>query len=318
MTSENAHPAKAKPLVLLIDDCVVLHRLLAARLSAEALELLTARSGPEGLQIARERLPSLVLLDIEMPDMDGFEVLRQMKEDPALKDIPVIVLSGLDGAEDKVTAFDLGAYDFVTKPFNLAELRARVRAALRMHSLMQMLSQRAQLDGLSGLWNRAYFDAQWEAEVARATRHGHPLSLALLDIDHFKSINDTYGHPAGDAVIQTVAEVFQAGIRQSDVACRYGGEEFALIMPATPPDEAGKLCERIREFVEAMRFPRHPERTVTISIGVAGSPGGCTLTADQWIEAADKCLYHAKKSGRNRVNITDLGGASRPRLAEAG
>lgn len=309
---------ETKPLVLLIDDCVVLHRLLSLRLSAESLEVMAADSGEKGLTLAREFHPALILLDLEMPGMDGFEVLRAIKEDSDLRDVPVIVVSGLDGAEDKVMAFDLGAYDFVTKPFNLAELRARVRAALRMYSLLQMLSQRAQLDGLSGLWNRAYFDSQWEAEVARSARHGYPLSLGLIDIDHFKSINDTYGHPAGDAVIQVLAKLLVAEIRQSDVACRYGGEEFALVMPSTPPDEAGKMCERIRSHFETLRWPRHPERSVTISIGVAGVAKGTAVTAKTWLEAADQKLYAAKQAGRNRVVVADIGGPALPRLATAG
>lgn len=317
----NTLPAQlndSKPLVLLVDDCVVLHRLLTLRLSAESLEVIVADSGEKGLALAKEYHPALILLDLEMPGMDGFEVLRVIKEDADLRDVPVIVVSGLGGAEDKVTAFDLGAHDFVTKPFNLAELRARVRAALRMYSLLQMLSQRAQLDGLTGLWNRAYFDSQWEAEVARSARHGYPLSLGMIDIDHFKSINDTYGHSAGDAVIQVLAKLLAAEIRQSDVACRYGGEEFAVIMPSTPPDEAGKMCDRIRGHLESLRWARHPERSVTISIGVAGVGNGAAVPAKSWLEAADQRLYVAKQSGRNRVVVADIGGPSLPRLANAG
>lgn len=318
MADASTQPDSSKPLVLLIDDCTVLHRLLTLRLGVESLELISASSGEAGLELARKHAPSLILLDLEMPGMDGFQVLRAIKDEPKLRDVPVIVISGLEGSDDKVAAFDLGAHDFVTKPFNIAELRARVRAALRMYSLLQMLSQRAQLDGLSGLWNRAYFDAHWEAEVKRSARHGYPLSLGMIDIDHFKSINDTYGHPAGDAVIQTIARLLSSEIRQSDIACRYGGEEFAVIMPSTTPEEAAKLCERIRVKVEQMRWPRHPERAVTISVGIAGAHCAKSIAHLAWLEAADKRLYAAKQSGRNRVVVSDIGGPPKPRLAEAG
>lgn len=318
MGSSSKQLESTKPLVLLIDDCAVLHRLLALRLGVESLELISADSGEAGLEIARRCSPQLILLDLEMPGMDGFQVLRAIKEEPKLRDVPVIVVSGLEGAEDKVMAFDLGAHDFVTKPFNIAELRARVRAALRTYSLLQMLSQRAQLDGLSGLWNRAYFDSHWEAEVKRSARHGYPLALGMIDIDHFKSINDTYGHPAGDAVIQAISSRLSREIRQSDIACRYGGEEFAIIMPSTTPEEAGKLCERIRAHIEELRWPRHPERTVTVSVGVAGANSAAAIAHRTWLEAADKRLYAAKQGGRNRVVVVDIGGPSTPRLAEAG
>lgn len=306
----------AQPIVLLIDDSVDVHRLLKARLRYEDLQLVGASNGREGLELARTVNPAIVLLDLDMPDMDGFEVLRKLKDDPATLDIPVIVLSGLQSAQDKVTAFDLGAVDYITKPFNLTELRVRVRSALRLHRLVQMLAQRAQIDGLTGLWNRAYFNKRWADEVASCSRHHRKLTLGLIDLDHFKSINDTYGHPAGDAVLQGLARVLQRECRQEDVACRYGGEEFALIMPDTGPADGARVCERILTALASISWPRHPERIVTGSIGLAGPETFAETTPEAWLEEADRALYSAKQQGRNRV-VTRLVGGNPP-LARAG
>lgn len=304
--TQNPTNDQTRPLVLVIDDSQDVHRLLRARLRTEELDIASASTGPEGLEAAKSMSPAIVLLDLDMPGMDGFEVLRSLKDDAVCNSIPVIVLSGLQSSQDKVTAFDLGAVDYITKPFDLTELRVRVRAALRLQQLVQMLAQRAQIDGLTGLWNRAFFDRRWSEEVARSVRHGRPLSVAMLDIDHFKSINDTYGHPAGDSVLQGVAKLLQRECRASDIACRYGGEEFALIMPDTTPTDSRNVCDRIRATLEGVSWPKHPERRITVSIGIAGTVGASTMTFENWIEAADKNLYTAKRSGRNRVVGSDV------------
>jgi two-component system, cell cycle response regulator len=310
------HFDDGSPIVLVIDDSPDVHRLLKARLRHEELELRGVTSGAEGLALARTIKPAICILDLDMPDVDGFQVLRTLKNDAATMDIPVIVLSAMISAQDKVTAFDLGAVDYITKPFNLTELRVRVRSALRLHRLVQMLAQRAQIDGLSGLWNRAHFDRRWAEEVSKASRHERPLSLAMVDLDHFKSINDTYGHPAGDAVLQGAARLIQRECRAEDVACRYGGEEFALIMPDTTAEGALILCERIRTALGATVWARHPERTVTASIGIAGHKTPGDTSPGAWLEQADKALYAAKKSGRNTIVVS--GGGGKPALAKAG
>lgn len=295
------HPADAKPLVLVIDDSADVHRLLRARLSQEELSFVGAYSGEEGL-IAAERLqPSLVTLDLNMDEMDGFEVLRRLKAKPVTQQIPVIILSSQCNREDKVRAFDLGAIDFIPKPFEFTELRVRVRSAIRVHQLVQMLAQKAKVDGLTGLWNRTFFDERWADEYARSHRHGHPLSLAMIDCDRFKSINDEFGHPSGDALLHGLARLIQRECRQSDVACRYGGEEFVVIMPHTCSEAAVTLIERVRTAVENSIWPRHPSKVVTISAGVAGCSGVPSISAERWIELIDQNLYQAKNSGRNRV-----------------
>ncbi len=309
-----------QPLVLLVDDCPDVHRILEVRLRNEQIRVVAAASGPEGIEEAHRLGPDLILLDLDMPNMDGFEVLRALKDDPATRDIPVIVLSGLHSPQDKVTAFDLGAVDYVTKPFDMTELRVRVRSALRVASLLQMLAQQAHIDGLSGLGNRGSFDQRWRAELSGASRHGRALSLAILDIDHFKMINDTYGHPAGDAVIQQFARIIQREARTSDIPCRYGGEEFAIIMPDTTPADALTLIERVRARLEETRWPRHPEHSVTASCGIVGTSQVDGAAADPavWVEAADRNLYRAKEGGRNRTVVGEVDAPGAAALRNAG
>jgi len=313
MTNIPPQLESTQPRVLVIDDSADVHRLLKARLRHEDLELLAASSGKEGIDAAKASGPAMILLDLDMPDMDGFEVMRRLKDDQATLSIPVIVLSGMQSAQDKVMAFDLGAVDYITKPFNLTELRVRVRTALRLHRLLWILSQRAQIDGLTGLWNRAFFDRRWSDELAGCIRHGRPLSLALMDVDHFKSINDTYGHPAGDSVLQRMAGLLQRESRQEDIVCRYGGEEFALIMPDTTPEAASGVCERMRQLLAEIAWPRHPERPVTISMGLIGAAKAPDIPGARWIELADQNLYAAKRAGRNQIKTSRF--EDRPKIA---
>lgn len=318
--SENADQLptpSARPIVLVVDDSPLVHRLLKARLRDETIELRHAHSGAEALEAVCTMDVATVLLDLSMPGMDGFEVLRALGDRDDTVHVPVIVLSGQQDSQDKVMAFGLGAIDYITKPFDLAELRARLRSSLRMHRLVRMLSERAQLDGLTALWNRSHFDERLAQLVSSAERNDRPLSLALLDLDHFKSVNDNYGHPAGDAALQGAAEILSGSARGSDVACRYGGEEFAIIMPETTPEQARRLCERIREAIAARNWPAHPDRNITVSIGIAGAEGSTGLPAEDWLAHADAALYKAKEGGRNRVVATTLSKGG-PKLAAAG
>lgn len=310
---------ESKPLVLVIDDSIDVHRLLQARLRTEAIQIAGTTRGLEGIEMAAQLKPATILLDLDMPDMDGFEVLRGLKENPITNAVPVIILSGKTTSEDKVTAFDLGATDYVTKPFDLAELRARLRAAMRLDHLLRLLAERADVDGLTGLGNRAAFNKRWKEKVAEATRYGLPLSLALLDVDFFKRINDTYGHPAGDQVLVSLAQLLQNECRVPDIACRYGGEEFALIMPSTSEQDAEVVCERVRVALSRVVWPRHPDSTVTVSVGLVGTAGPtpATVTPEQWLEAADRNLYAAKRAGRNRTLSSELSQSIGP-IAKAG
>lgn len=286
--------------LLVIDDSPDIHRLLAARLRTEGWTLLGAESAMEGIAMVEACPPSLILLDVDMPAIDGFEALRVLKSSPATINVPVIIISANSSAQDKVMGLDLGAIDYVAKPFDFSELRARIRVALRTQRLMEMLSKHAHIDGLTGLWNRAHFDARLGEHVAVARRTAQPLSLVLCDLDRFKSINDTFGHPSGDVVLQRFATILTETLRESDIACRYGGEEFVVILPNATPEQAAAVMERARIALAAERWKRHPERPVTASFGVAPvSEAG----AAEAIVAADAALYRAKSGGRNRIEV---------------
>lgn len=297
----NEPHAEGRPVVLIIDDSADVHRLLRARLSQEELSFVSAYSGQEGLLAAENCKPSLITLDLNMEGLNGFEVLRELKSRPSTSQVPVIVLSGRASRDDKVRAFEMGAMDYISKPFEFTELKVRVRSALRMHQLVQMLAQKAKVDGLTGLWNRAFFDARWAEEFTRSSRYARPLSMMIIDADRFKSINDDFGHPAGDALLQGIARIIQRECRQSDLACRYGGEEFAVIMPDTTAEEASVVAERVRIAIEQAQWPRHPNRPVSVSVGVAGCDSAPRISAESWIESVDRNLYRAKRDGRNRV-----------------
>lgn len=307
MTDAQAHLDDV-PTVLLVDDSDFVHRLLESRLKSENIRLICETNGEKGLKRAIEEQPSLILLDIDMPVMDGYEMIRHLVELPETKNIPVIVISGTDTVQDKVTMFDMGAMDFVSKPFELTELRARIRASLRISSLLRMLEQKAQIDGLTGLFNRTYFDQRWQQEYERAARQKTALSVVMLDIDHFKSVNDSFGHPAGDSVIEGVAVLIQRHMRQYDIACRYGGEEFAFILPETTPDQARSLCERVRTECEQAVWPQLTGRQITVSVGIYGCEAGPAATAEDFVELADKALYTAKQTGRNKTQVNGESG----------
>ena len=294
------------PRILAVDDSELMHRLLRTRLQLEQVEIHCALTGEEGLRLAAELQPEVMLLDIDLDGIDGFEVLQQLKENPRTRDIAVIFISASCETMDRVRCLDLGAVDFIPKPFEMAELKARVRSAIRVQQLLRMLSQRAQLDGLTALWNRAYFDQRLAAECAESKRHGKSVALVMCDIDHFKSVNDRFGHPFGDEVLALFASILSGG-RASDVPCRYGGEEFGVILPATTIAEAVEVAERFRRTFEEHQWRRHPDLVLTASFGVAEL---ALLPADatpaDLLAQADAALYASKRSGRNRVSTAAL------------
>ena len=290
------------PRILSIDDSELMHRLLRARLQLEQIEIHCSTSGEEGLQMAIELKPDVILLDIELEGIDGFEVLQRLKEDARTRDIAVIFVSASTETMDRVRCLDLGAVDFISKPFDMAELKARVRSAIRVQQLLRMLAQRAQLDGLTALWNRAFFDQRLSVEMTQARRLGQPLSLILTDIDHFKSVNDRFGHPFGDEVLAFFATILSSR-RTTDIACRYGGEEFAIILPEIAAREAFEIAEEMRIRFEQHRWRRHPDLVLTASFGVADlSMVEATATPQDLVARTDLALYGAKRSGRNRVS----------------
>ena len=255
------------PTVLAIDDSELIHRLLKTRLQGERLELHNATSSADGLKKAVALNPDIILLDIAMDGMNGFELLEKLKEDPRTRNIAVIFISATSEAMDRVKGLDMGAIDFISKPFDAFELKARVRSALRTQHLVKMLEQKAQLDGLTGLWNRRYFDQRMIQEISEAKRYSRPLSLVLCDIDRFKRLNDQFGHPFGDFVLDRVAQKLSGG-RTSDIACRYGGEEFGLILPSTNIQHGHEVAERLRIEIESILWSNKPDLVVTASFGI--------------------------------------------------
>ncbi|MCH2160513.1 MAG: diguanylate cyclase [Phycisphaerales bacterium] len=303
--------AQSWPRMLVIDDSDLVHRLLRARLKHERIDLVTAANGTEGLRLAQTIKPELILLDIDLEDIDGFEVLARLKADPETYDIAVIFVSASNETMDRVRGLDLGAVDFIGKPFDVGELKARVRSALRMQRLVRMLAQRARLDGLTGLWNRAYFDQRLRDEVSEATRYERPLSLVLCDLDHFKSLNDRFGHPFGDEVLERAAGILSEG-RGFDVACRYGGEEFGLILPGTSLEEAVETAHRHRERLARLCWSEREGLRISASFGVADLT--CVQqppNPQELLEAADRALYRAKAGGRDAVECATHDGTSR-------
>ena len=289
--------------VLIIDDSQDIHGLLHARLRSEPIELHSAEGGAEGLTMAFSLQPDLILLDVDMPSPDGFEVCRQLKADSRTSTVPVVFLSGATSTEEKIKGLELGAVDYITKPFDPAELRARVRASLRTKYLLDLLAHKAMIDGLTGLWNRTYFENRLNAELSLSRRSGQPLACIMLDLDHFKRLNDSHGHPFGDEVLRCVAQVLGETCRGEDVICRYGGEEFVILAPNTPAPAAADLAERCRSAIEKFRWNYQGKTVkVTCSLGVADLPHAQPPSI---VELADSALYRAKHAGRNRVVVAE-------------
>jgi two-component system, cell cycle response regulator len=298
--------------VLIIDDDPDALDVAKARLTKEELEIICAQGGVLGIKAARDEDPDLILLDLDMPDISGFDVCRSLKADPELCMIPVLFLSGSTTPEDKIAGLDLGAVDYVTKPFDAFELRARVRAALRTKHLQDMLFEHAHIDPLTGLPNRRALMERLQQEWARIERHGGHLSFIMTDIDSFKSINDRFGHHVGDKILQQVAGVLTKQCRENDLPARFGGDELAVVVPGENAATAVHLAERCRHAIAKACVAVQQEMIgVTASFGVADATGVSSLGA--LMRRADEALYQAKKAGRNQVQPwTDHAPAAAP------
>jgi len=311
--------------ILLVDDQPLMIRLMARAL-ADVRELRYATSGEDALRMAHEAPPDLVLLDAEMPGMGGFEVCKQMKADPELRHVPVIFVTAHSGAEFELSGFEVGAADFIAKPISAPLLVARVRTQLRLKTLTDELRSLASRDGLTGLANRRSFDEALSREWRRGLRSGSPLSLLMVDVDHFKLFNDHYGHPAGDACLRLVAEALRSAARRpADVVARYGGEEFVLLLPETPRDGAERVARSVIDAAAALAIPHAASKSsphVTLSIGIASygervaSTGRPSLRAcpaaeeasgaEELVCVADRALYQAKHAGRAQARWLDV------------
>jgi two-component system cell cycle response regulator len=292
--------------VLVVDDSLVVRAVVRSRLEEEGYRVVEAVDGVAALDECRQAVPDVVLLDVEMPGIDGREVLRRLKADPGLADIPVVFLTARIGMADVVDGLRSGAHDYLRKPFEPEELVARVAAAAHVKKLQDRLRERnaaletmSRTDLLTGLYNRRHLSDVLTRQHAIAQRNTLPLGVILLDLDHFKQVNDTYGHAAGDQVLCEVARRMRGQLRTGDVAGRWGGEEFLVVLPDSDDAGAAQVAERIRTAlaVEPVHFAGH-DIAVTMSAGCAVD---AMATPQELISLADTCLYRAKETGRDRV-----------------
>ncbi len=314
------------PRILIVDDHPDNITILRDRLEARGYSTTSAEDGEEalaavgalesGTPLEQVELPDLILLDVMLPKLDGFEVARRIKADPRLPFIPVIMQTALDTTEDKVVGLDSGADDYITKPINFDELEARMRSLLRIKSLQTQVERQkgaleaindqlvriAQTDALTGIDNRRRLEERLDETFAHAVRLGEPFSVVMCDLDKFKSVNDTYGHQAGDDVLRQFAQLLQEQAREVDRVGRYGGEEFLIILPGTTVEAAMGVADRVRRAVEACTFTFDDTAIKrTMSCGVAAWPHPQLRDVWSLMRAADEALYRAKAGGRNRV-----------------
>lgn len=296
--------------ILIVDDEPMNIKVLANLLQDE-YRLLIAKGGAQALEMAQGASPpDLILLDIMMPDMDGYEVCRRLKEHPVGKEIPIIFATVKDGVEDEEKGLELGAVDYITKPYCLPVVSARVRTHLRLKRKTDLLEKLVSLDGLTEIPNRRAFDEAFEKEWGRAARGGSPLSCAMIDVDHFKAFNDHYGHGVGDECLKSVAAALAETLsRPGDFLARYGGEEFVAVLSDTAVAGAMEVGESLRAAVEALAIPHAASSMadrVTVSVGVATAVYKIRQDNDRLKKAADDMLYEAKAAGRNTVRSAAL------------
>lgn len=298
-----------KPKLLIVDDqphnIQVLYQVFCGD-----YQVFMATSGLQALSVCREQMPDLMLVDVVMEGMDGYEVCRQVKADPRTGDIPVIFVTAHDDPKEETTGLSVGAVDFIAKPINPDVVRARVRTHVKLKLQSELLRRMVFVDGLTGVFNRRYFEHYLSSEWLRANRNNTSISLLLVDVDHFKRFNDHYGHLAGDDCLRKVAGALKRGLkRPADVAVRYGGEEFACLLPETDLAGAIKVGQHLEQQIRSLAIEHMASDTapvVTISMGVAVRTGLSPATFDELIAQADEQLYRAKKEGRGRVCAATL------------
>lgn len=294
-------------IILVVDDTPANLKLLTSMLSTQGYRVHVAPNGRLAIQSVQEQPPALILLDVLMPGIDGFEVCRRLQLCPASAGIPIIFLSALDGTGSKTRAFAAGGVDYVTKPFEEIEVLARVKTHMRMRRMQLLLEEKnhelarlATIDPLTGLLNRRSFLEQGHRCLNESLRYATPCCLAMLDIDHFKAINDRFGHETGDSVLQEIACRIKAQLRTPDQLGRWGGEEFTLLLPQTDITSGVHLVERLRQAIAAAPFAT--ATTVTASFGITAFNPGDTL--ETLCKRADQALYMAKGAGRNRIQCS--------------
>jgi len=292
-----------KNTLLIVDDENANLKVLSHILGSE-YTIFTATNGTSAIEKTKEFLPDLILLDILMPDMDGYTTLGEIKKDEAIQKIPVIFITGLDSEEDEEKGLSLEAADYITKPFSATIVKLRVRNQIQIVNQMRTIERLSMIDQLTNLPNRRSFDDRLNMEWKLAIREQTTINLLMIDLDFFKQLNDTYGHQLGDVVLQKVAEILPLSFRRpGDFAARWGGEEFVVLLPNTHLDGAIELAEKIRTDVEKMpiKTANGLEIRITLSVGINSLTPGLESSIDAFISNADKALYMAKDAGRNKV-----------------
>jgi diguanylate cyclase (GGDEF)-like protein len=288
--------------VLIVDDCQTNIALLKGNLKRMGLKSIPATNGEDAIALARTEKPDLILLDVMMPDMNGFEVCKALKSDHHTDSIPVIFISAKDQPVDKIKGLKYGAIDYVSKPFDSGELRARIGVVLRIIELQKKILSLANTDELTGLINRRHFFEIFERELLQAKMKGQSLTIVMVDIDHFKYTNDTYGHLAGDEILKQMGKILLENTYPLDITARYGGEEFIILMPDTSPEQAAKAAEKLRQVIDDYQWNiQGNEITVTISAGLFAANSKDIRSLEDVIKKADKAMYAAKQRGRNRL-----------------
>jgi diguanylate cyclase (GGDEF)-like protein len=304
-----------KQRVLVVDDAALNVRILCEGLSEE-YDISIATNGEDALAIIQATPPDIILLDIMMPGIDGYEVCTRLKADDETRNIPIVFLTAMLHDEDETRSFEVGAADYIRKPVKIPVIKARIRTHLELKRHRDMLENLSTLDGLTGIPNRRRFDEALQRECRRARRLHSAFSLVMLDIDNFKAYNDNYGHIAGDEalklVARTLAEIVQ---RPTDVVARYGGEEFVVILPDTDLAGAEFMADRFRQGIMALKIPHEYSPTasvITISLGISSVHFPSEVTSMELVESADRMLYEAKAVGRNTCKSEDLTQACLP------
>jgi diguanylate cyclase (GGDEF)-like protein len=293
--------------VLVVDDNYLNIRLMRDILVDEGFTVYTADNGLPVLNMAHELKPDVILLDIMMPGMDGFEVCKLLKNDNDVKNIPVIMVTAKTEGTDIRQSLDIGAFDYIRKPVDEIEVVARIRSAIRFKEQQDQLLEIASKDSLTGLFNRALLMELFEKELARQQRSSANIAFVMMDLDHFKTVNDTYGHPVGDMVLKEFADILVDSVRYGDIIGRYGGEEFGLVVTGMDAPSVFLLCERIRKNVEQKQFHTNEATfSLTVSMGICVKRPFDRITAAQMIQNADGALYKAKNAGRNRVELQSV------------
>ncbi len=305
-----APPQESPGRILVVDDNRDNVEIIATRLRFRGYEIDEASDGMAALDLVHKNPPDLILLDVMLPDIDGYEISRRIKGNDDLPFIPIILVTARDTTQDKVAGLDAGADDYLTKPINFPELEARVRSMLRIKRLQdeielknRELERLSISDGLTGLFNHRHIHALLNEEFERADRTGERLSIAMFDLDRFKSVNDNHGHQAGDRVLEQLADILRESAREIDRLGRYGGEEFMTLLPDTSIDDAEVFVERVRREVARRPFNiGGPDPLfMTTSVGVASYPHELITSPESLVRLADEALYAAKTSGRNKV-----------------